>query len=1265
MSKSWVGKLFSRGGKDNSKPDIFEPDNRTLQELQKDIYRRENDILKLNAEQNKGKITEKEQKITVDKIALELRSEKLKGVINNLATLIASSSKNPKKEEQKKIELWTKELKASQKELNDHQILLEEHKKIQELTAEKLKQKEQKTAEKTELSYKQKKETTFKIVQDLLKDQDGLHQIIAPLAEPRKTAKGISTSQKFKTGMQAVGYAFSHASTVTSALGSASFYADEAVKIQALIAGKEQYDSSNPPFFIRLLQDPDTLNILKSNTPVLNGLIKQLSPLLTDIVLKELGAIDKLKKEFDEKKKEIDKLTQLETELNGLKEAEKKEQSKIDQLQEKIDNLKSIKASYERAVLLQKLQAVGVDRQYINDKLLPIVQELMELVLEKPETLVKVLRLSADMILTENPEEKQKEILDAIDITILTKGPILSEFLGKEGEKVAQAADLIIQSNPELKKTLDDFKVTDQLLKEGIPLISELAGKILKDSEGVTTLYETIKPVILDDTDDRIQKATTLQELDTLDKAKTQMLIGVTAKLPDILLQDDIISVIKEKLPKFLLEHKGVLAELAETVLPKVLDKMKTDAKALAKKCDDGLDKEKVYEIVVVPIVPILDGVDPKFYSQVVPFAIDLINNSMRALKEEEIKAINHSLKIVIDEKAKTEDKDKAQEEIIKIVTRLLENKETQEVIAINLPILLKEHEKAVRVIANNIVNGPALKQYILQKEFVDTTTSLVVELASTGLAQIPKLMETRNAITEYTTSTPEEGKKEILQKIIFDVQQVIQNITPVLEQAFPEYLKENQDYLFALTGKITAQDGVKDKLVEYGIDDVLVMEMAGIAIDAVPQLLPIVTRLANGVLKDEKGIGVVVTKVQDLMDALDTEKKADTQKGKEAAQKDIDAKGTAVANSILDFIENQNNPGVKEVIEKDIPKFLQDNAKPIGETLDKFLNTTVIGRNLQIEGQKVIETISKKVPGLVDIAKNYQKGNYLSVMGGVVNLLRDKDVRHLVTRVAVEGIRYTARKSYTSYRTRRNKFNEHLNTITQGLEEFLRQSAEAKTASQGQKKDLGELLYKLVEDRKLGDKQSKTLEYMLIDKDLRGIVFDKANPIPLENIVIKGFSFDRAAFKGKSFAGSEITNCSFKGAKLEGPISFDSATIDAKSLKTLLPTIRKYNEKHHDNPITLNNVKIVGDISTVYFKDIIMENPDFSGATVNNTKTLLQHLDGAVIKGEAIYPVKDKAKQIGGDIASHLTDVRGRTKSSVSDEAQKRRSSSSIQSIP
>ncbi|MFU7502714.1 MAG: hypothetical protein ACE1S7_04640 [Candidatus Tisiphia sp.] len=187
--------------------------------------------------------------------------------------------------------------------------------------------------------------------------------------------------------------------------------------------------------------------------------------------------------------------------------------------------------------------------------------------------------------------------------------------------------------------------------------------------------------------------------------------------------------------------------------------------------------------------------------------------------------------------------------------------------------------------------------------------------------------------------------------------------------------------------------------------------------------------------------------------------------------------------------------------------------------------------------------------------------------------------------------------------RTRRQKWSESLGKVHFSFSD--KDSQQSSQQIDGQKLDLGELLQQQADATDIGT-ISKTVEYFLISKDFRGFVFDKENPIPTKNVIVNGFNFDKAIFKERSFQNSEISNCSFKGAIFKDKISFEGTTIDAKFLKTLLPAINQYNKNHANNKITLDNVKIVGDISGLTFKDISMKGTDLTEAqfTLEDSKS-------------------------------------------------------------
>ena len=83
---------------------------------------------------------------------------------------------------------------------------------------------------------------------------------------------------------------------------------------------------------------------------------------------------------------------------------------------------------------------------------------------------------------------------------------------------IAKALQIIIESNTELQGTLSSLPVGKELLPEVVPVLSELIGNVLADHEGVSNIYEALKRVTLNDTDDKMREAKTISEVSDLDK---------------------------------------------------------------------------------------------------------------------------------------------------------------------------------------------------------------------------------------------------------------------------------------------------------------------------------------------------------------------------------------------------------------------------------------------------------------------------------------------------------------------------------------------------------------------------------------------------------------------------------------------------------------------------------------------------------------------------------------------------------------------------
>ena len=95
------------------------------------------------------------------------------------------------------------------------------------------------------------------------------------------------------------------------------------------------------------------------------------------------------------------------------------------------------------------------------------------------------------------------------------------------------------------------------------------------------------------------------------------------------------------------------------------------------------------------------------------------------------------------------------------------------------------------------------------------------------------------------------------------------------------------------------------------------------------------------------------------------------------------------------------------------------------------------------------------------------------------------------------------------------------------------------------------------------------------------GEVTLKSTNLLLDNAEIRDFNFTNRTFGKCSLKGAVLENSSFEGASFTEKVAFDGATIDSKTLETLLPAIENYNNGHKNDPISLDKIKISGEIDS------------------------------------------------------------------------------------
>ena len=113
-------------------------------------------------------------------------------------------------------------------------------------------------------------------------------------------------------------------------------------------------------------------------------------------------------------------------------------------------------------------------------------------------------------------------------------------------------------------------------------------------------------------------------------------------------------------------------------------------------------------------------------------------------------------------------------------------------------------------------------------------------------------------------------------------------------------------------------------------------------------------------------------------------------------------------------------------------------------------------------------------------------------------------------------------------------------------------------------------------------------------------------------NMSLRDFNFSESTFPYRTvFAHSDLQGSDFTNSRIEKNIDMTSAILDPKALESLLPSVRRANERLNahaprDDRKVLLNVKLVGDFSGMDFSGLDMRGADFQQADLSRV-----NLDG------------------------------------------------------
>jgi len=519
-------------------------------------------------------------------------------------------------------------------------------------------------------------------------------------------------------------------------------------------------------------------------------------------------------------------------------------------------------------------------------------------------------------------------------------------------------------------------------------------------------------------------------------------------------------------------------------------------------------------------------------------------------------------------------------------ITEIFSTPRAQKVLTQDLVAFLKDtdNQKDLLRVAENALDE-RVTRFAPEKLF-SNTFSTAIDITATALQNTPSIIKSYNSYMEYLNSDvkmldvnlSQQDKQLLLDRQKLNVSEILSNtkdivtsIAPALNTTLPEYLENNKEGVL----KFLAHPEVKKNIKSSGTNYELVCEATEAAIPFLVDLLPILTKFSQSCLEKPEELTNIILQTQEAIKAP-------------ADSKEATEKFNEVVKSLVSF--KNSNSEIKKVVEKELPNLLTKHAQALGPVVDKFLSQTAIGKKFRLKGERILEALGERAPEIGKIGTLFQEGKYAAMIPPVMKVLAN---------TAVLGLIATGISNFVSHQTQRYLVPNKIRNSFIGLElnNIMSDIINLKPRlPKDLKPDLALLLQNAYTEQHKNKTPSSILAYSLRTGNISGLSF-KDTDLKLEEFKVKNINLNKAELFSCSFKGSILEECSFSGTIFNKAIDFTGATIDAKTLSTLLPAIEKYNKNIPTEKITLDNVKIIGDISKFDFSKIELNNPNTDNA--------------------------------------------------------------------
>lgn len=950
----------------------------------------------------------------------------------------------PELEKNKQFQLLKNDLSNAEKQIIEYaEFIKKQDMKIQ-VKIEAQEKEARKAVEAKEKTYNEAKDAVKRLVNSVIADPKELGKILQPLLSSSKEKGGIGWTGKLQTGVKTVGFVLSNEDLKFSDIYTVS--------------------GLDATFYSKFLQDKDFGNFLNSRlTGKLDEIVKELVPTLAAIAVRELTNESAIKNELESKKKELDGLLQLKGNLEALEaqlknpnsnlgEQEKSKLAKeISSLQLKIAPLQDLFDKAERVKIFKTLESAGLGQEYIMTKLVPIITDISNKVLINNQNLVLLIRSAATYALTNDQQEKKvalRQILSAIDTETFLKDSQVVQFLQQEGQTLAKGTIAVASSNETIKSALYQYGVTDTLVTDIIPIITQTAGNVLANSAQVQQVFKVLVPIILDDTNDRLAQ---IQDKDpemqtAISQERVQKVTALANALSGLVLQDNVLSAINTQLVPVIEGNKNnILKIVTQLLTSKKSNTLSTPATEITQ---SGDNEDKAPEVVSPQSnTSLFEKLTSDTYQEVISLGIDIAKSSIPLLTQtaaafakdtQRVNAVVNALTpVILDDTTQRlqniEDlaernqleveRTKKILNLAKVVPRLILQDNVVSILNTQLVGLLETNKANISNLAATIVPklGLNLPEGMTPENYqniasvgIDVAKSAIPLLTQTAAAFAKDSVQVNNIIAAYTQFTEykkliQEFNNENEDKTILKAQQqqltrgLLAQGTEILNgssfqelitKSLPKYLTNSADSI-AQSEQLTNIFRANTQLLkENGIDihPVVAKEGIKVGLKFVSAALPVLNEIAQNSLSQPDKIMEIMNNVNDLM--TEDSKTKRTPEQEKAFKAEKTKKISTLVSTIIDF--KNANPKLKNAIDQELPKLLKDHSEALGSVIDEVLKNTTMGRKLDVKAEAIIKVASNHLPQITEVANLYSKRKYAAMIPKVAQLIFNKDVMQL-----------------------------------------------------------------------------------------------------------------------------------------------------------------------------------------------------------------------------------------------------------------------------